>query len=463
MQLNEQISIGGETMKLLRFTTLASGIKLGRLQVVSFFLTAVLLFSGQPSHAQIPAALAGLTLNAALNALADRVDSSVQNAGATADKVLIHAGSEANAAISNMRAAYADMLDKTVESLDQLARDQLGRISATADALERRTAEDMKFLAQMVTQGALIVPFSNKQPQVTHWSPEFEVAPAALAPQFGPVFTLRFDGVFAQAAEPGLAAILEVAGTKIPSSVNTTQSLSFNVPRSILAIKPDTPASYAKATLVVPYTKKKGPLGLFGTKRLEARFNLGIVGLPGSPGKIVVRTTTNVTITERVPASTPQDNIQSDRDDHVEVRCGPNEGRPIDPNSVQFKVDRSEGDTWTHHSERRNNPSPCEWIRTEHHRFGTSDKVWFHFEYVVLVDRTETRTNDVAVSLTWGDSRLIPLSGIKSYVVTFDAFDGSHHEYGSQTQDDRFIVVTPEGTGLRITARPVTGILSVAR
>jgi hypothetical protein len=315
----------------------------------------------------------------------------------------------------------------------------------------------------MVTQGALIVPFSNKQPQVTRWSPEFEVA-SALGPQFGPTFSLRFDGVFAQAAEPGLTPSLEVGNTKLSAAANNTQTLSFNVPRSVLEIASGKRVSYAKLTLVVPYTKKKGPLGLFGTKRFEARFNLGIIGLPRLPGKIVLRTTNSVTSTSHPSVRTPQDNVQSDRDDHVEVHCGPNESRSIDTASIQFVVERSEGSTWTHHPERRNNPSPCEWIRTEHHGIGTSDKVWFHFEYTVSVDSTESRTNEIPIDgLTWGDSRVIPLNGAKNYVVIFDAFDGSHHEYASQTQDDRFIVVAPDGTGVRITVRPVAGILAVAR
>lgn len=439
-----------------------------RLRSVSLIILLLLPFRATP--AQGLEAFAGISLGVVFNGLADRIDSSIQRAGAVADGVLIRAGSEANAAINNMRVAYADALNQTVDRLDQLGRTQLARIAAVADALERRTSEDMRFLAQMVTQGALILPFSNRFPQVTRWSPEFEVTPlsagAAPQPQFGPMFDLRIDGVFPQSAGPGLAPTLEVKGNRLSASTNSTQSLVFNVPRTLLTAAANQRVAYSKVTLVVPFTERRGPVGLFGARRREARFNFGIVGLPASPGRVLVRLTKNVTVTDRIAVSTPQDNQQSDRDDKVEVHCGPNEApnRIIDPNTVRFVVDRSEGRTWTHRLERRNNPSVCEWIRTEHHGLGTSDKVWFHFEYKVSVDRQESRTTEVRLDdLVWGDSRLVPLDGASSYVVIFEGFDGSHHEYASQTQGDRFIVVAPDGVGVRISARPVTEILAVAR
>jgi len=129
-----------------------------------------------------------------------------------------------------------------------------------------------------------------------------------------------------------------------------------------------------KLPITVPFNERQF---IFFNSRKEAHFTAALVGLPLSPGQITVATTSSVDTTQRDFVSTRQDNIQSDRDDHDEDRCGPNETHIIDPSSVNLIFDHIEGSTWTAHPVRLNNPSVCWHFRTEHHGIGTSDKLFF--------------------------------------------------------------------------------------
>jgi hypothetical protein len=389
-------------------------------------------------------------LLAFLNTLEDKVRSLMDHAGAVANTIVIRAGSEVDAEINNFKNAYEDMLNKTIKELNKTMTAQLAQVNSDVTALENKTAQDAERLAVLATQGANILPLANKIPQLTFIDPSYEVAPAAGTTD---TFTIFLRGNFVQAASPGFEPHVTVNGNSISPSMLTTQKLAFVIPRSILSPSGHA-TSFVEIPIVVPY--KTGFLG----KKKDATFKAYIVGLPPSPGKLTLFNTVETSTPNRSQVRTTQDNMQSDRDDHEEVRCGPNESRTINPNSVRVVFERTEGDSWSYHPVRVNNPSVCFWFRTEHHGVGTSDKLWWHYEYEVTFTDTGTRTDQQDVPLKWGDSRSFPFPA-GQFKLVFDGFDGTHQEFLQANHNNRYIDVSNEGGGLVIAARPVVGILPI--
>ena len=415
---------------------------------------SLLWLTPSPLCAQDPlAGLAGVTLDVALNKIADRVDTSIEKAGTVANGVVIRAGSEVWAEIENMRNASKDVLNTAVKDLNSTVTAQLTQISSDANALESKTAQDAATLLKLAQGVTNTIPFSKTQPQLTSLGPSYAVFDPSV-PQDS--LNLTIHGNFFDSALQGYAPFLMTGDNKRIDPVEvTTSHFIFEIPTSLFSLAPGRPLPLVKFSLVVPYRETSW---LVLHSRKEARFVAALIGLPISPGQISVTTTSSSDSAQRDAVSTPQDNIQSDRDDHDEVRCGPNETHIIDPSSVAMHVDHAEGNTWTEHQVRLNNPSVCWHFRTEHHGIGTSDKVWFHFTYFVTYTVPKEATNTQTFNLKWGDSRVVS-SPAGRVTITFTGFDGSTAQYLAGNHSNRFIDISAEGGGFRIAARPLDGIL----
>jgi hypothetical protein len=407
-----------------------------------------------PTYAQDPlAGLAGLTLDAALNKIADRVDSSIEKAGTVANGVVIRAGSEVWAEIENMRNASKDVLNTAVKDLNSTVTAQLAQVSSDASALESKTAQDAATVLRLAQGVTNTIPFSKTQPQLTSLGPSYAVFDPS-APQASLLLTIH--GNFFDSALDGYSPFLMTGDNKRMDPIEvTTSHIIFSIPTSLFALLPGRPLLLVKFSLTVPYRETSW---LFFHSREEARFIAALIGLPLSPGQISITTTSSSDSAQRDAVSTPQDNIQSDRDDHDEDRCGPNETHTIDPSSVAMHLDHVEGSTWTQHPVRLNNPSVCWHFRTEHHGIGTSDKLWFHFTYFVTYTVPKVETNTQTFNLKWGDSRVVNAPAGR-VTITFTGFDGSTAQYQAGNHDNRFIDISAEGGGFRIAARPLDGIL----
>ena len=418
-------------------------------QVLKYALCVVLsmCLPAKQALAQDPVliGLSGLTLDEALNKIADRVDSSIEKAGTVANGVVIRAGSEVWAEIENMRTSAKDVLNKAVKDLNQTLKMQLAQVSSDANALERKTAEDAQRVLVLAQGVGNQIPFSKTQPQVSSLSPSYGVFDPA-APQSA--FLLRVNGNFFDSALTGFAPYITASGKKIDPTEVTTSHMIFSVPTSLFAPIDGKFFPVLKLPIVVPYRETHA---LFFHSKKEAHFIAALIGLPGSPGQIVITTQSTIEVAHRDAVSTPQDNIQSDRDDHDENRCGPNETRAIDPSSVAIHLDHVEGSTWTQHPVRLNNPSVCWHFRTEHHGIGTSDKLFFHFTYFVTYTLPVVQSNTQTFALKWGDSKVINAPP-GTVTISFTGFDGSSQQYTAGNH---------EGGGFRIAARPLEGILLI--
>jgi hypothetical protein len=372
---------------------------------LSFLCVCPLVLATAPASAQIPEALMGATVGVALNSAGNHVNQVVDHAGATANGVVIRAGSDVDGEINNFRAAYADMLGKTVSSLDALATKQLSQIFSDASALENKTASDAKRILELAQQTSNTIPFSKTKPQITRVEPTFDV----YSPDLLTDVQLEIQGNFYDIGEGEMAPYVQLNGKHILPIHLTTQHLIFMIPRKTLAVAPGKTTSYAEIPITVPYKE-----GLIFKSRKETTFLVHMVGIPNNPGRITLKIQTPITTVSSIHVRTPQDNLQSDRDDHEEQHCGPNETDPINPNSVKIVFEHTEGGTWTDHPTRLNNPSVCYWFRTEHHGAGTSDKLWWHFEYDVSHTSASTQVSQQDVKLKWGDSLSFPVRRVNS-------------------------------------------------
>jgi hypothetical protein len=398
------------------------------------------------ASAQIPEAA---TVGIALNMASNHVNQVIDHAGATANGVVIRAGSDVDAEINNFRAAYADMLNKTVSSLDSTATKQLSQIFSDSSALENKTAADAKRIVQLAQQTSNTIPFSKTAPQLTSAEPTYDI----YSPDLLSDVQLELQGNFFDVNAGDMAPYAVLNGKHIPPVHVTTQHLIFMLPRKTLAISPGKVTSLAEIPVTVPY--KDG--WIFKTRK-ETTFLIHMVGIPNNPGRITLKVQTPITTVASIHVRTPQDNQQSDRDDHEDQHCGPNETDPINPNSVKLVFEHTEGGTWTDHPTRLNNPSVCYWFRTEHHGMGTSDKLWWHYEYDVSHTSNSIQVSQQDVKLKWGDSLSFPVAA-GQFTVIYDSFDGSHHEFLAGDHSNRFIDISTQGGGLLIAARPVDGII----
>lgn len=414
----------------------------------SFLLAALLV----PTF-NIYAQLATLVLGGVLNQLADRVDSSIQKAGAVGDHLELRAGSEIYAAIQNARVAYKDSLSETERTLTPAVRGTIDQLRSAVDALERQTAADAQQALQTAQQVSNTLPVSNRQPQITRWQPQVEVA------DVDGNYRVTLLGNFFYAAEDGMKPYAKIATLRIDPTTVTTQQLTFLVPRRTLVGVDAKPNPLTKIDVAIPYKEPRlFNLDLFAREAV-ANFTVAMAGLPSSPGAIKVAIFTPASINRTSRVRTNSDNQQSDRDDKVEIHCGPTETNRVVNSSVRFVVERSEGSSWTHRPERYDNPSVCEWIRTEHHGRGTSDKVWFHFEYDVAYSETTTTTEERTLNLKWGDSEVITFPAPSStYRVYFDGPDGQHFETAAPNHSNRYIDVDTSVNGLRISVREMMNI-----
>src|SRR5262249_30078124 len=148
------------------------------------------------------------------------VDVSVEKAGAVANGVLIRAGSEVNAQIDNLRVVYADMLEKTVNTLLPAIQNQLAQVASDAAALENKTAADAARIATLAQQVANTFPLANKRPQVAQVEPSYEVYSAD--PAAAPI-QITVDGNFVDAADDGFTPTLKVGDQTVQPIHLTTQ------------------------------------------------------------------------------------------------------------------------------------------------------------------------------------------------------------------------------------------------
>lgn len=313
-----------------------------------------------------------LALGVVLDRFLDQAQSVIRTAGAEARTTVVQAGQQAYNAIQTAKAAYADSLNLTIDKLDQFKTRTVQELQSVLDDLQKRTDDMARKVMSQSQQIINSLPFANTIPQLTDFSPNFVTGGSQPKP-----FELELQGnfVFAQRAE--LRPTLEYAGKTYQPMQNLTQSLKFQLTPS-RTNNTSKVIDLMNVKITIPYED-----GLLKTRKI-ATYNLIIGILPPVATNVDVYLKTIKPTKEVKHFVTSQWQQHSSNDDLEDVYTGPaHPGWTIIPNSVRFVVDWSQGDENDQWSKSLIGSSGqvAYRVKTVHHRFGTSGKVNFHFEY----------------------------------------------------------------------------------
>jgi len=404
-------------------------------------VVAVVMVISQPSRGQDVAG--ALTLGGMFKTLMDRVDNAIELARESGRAVVIQAGSEARVAIANAEMAYGNSLNKSRDAVDTEVNNMLQHISLMVSKLERDTGDDAKKAmdaAQLITN---TLPFSKETPQLRVVKPAF----VSSSPKEDVAITML--GNFPQGLDQ--KPYLELNGNKkLSPAENTTLKFKFLIPPSEFKTSGDNRIHLTKARFVVPY-ETGGPIG---KARKDGVFLVILGTLPPSPGKIVLHSKKVRDVPKREHKRTQTWQQHSSNDDLKDrIYESPTHlGWQIDPTSVQFVREWSQGDEndqWSKRLIGTDGGKVVYSVTTIYHRIGTSGKVNFHLEYDIVKTDHEEYWKDDVVDLRWGQSKSFMLKP-GDWKVIFDSFDGRHQEYLGVSNQDRYLKLTVENTGLTL-------------
>jgi len=264
----------------------------------------------------------------------------------------------------------------------------------------------------------------------------------------------KFMGNFEHASQPNYQPNLKFGTRTFQASRITTQSLEFTAkPAEVfegINLQTINKVAYSQGILTARW-----PATLVGTN--EAKFTVLIGALPSSPGIITLEYTTQRTerrtqvyTSQNMHLASTREAGNKDQKGHL-FRAYPNPGWHVVRGSSSTSV--------THHGE-------CELPSFEsdhddvvvykgstiHKIAGSSGSMDVTISFTEYQDVSVTDHHSEKINLKWGDSKAFnhPLG---SWKITFNAFDGSSHEFlGSDLTSSDYIKIENQGGGFVIKA-----------
>jgi len=412
-------------------------------------ITLVSPVTARPAIKQGP--VTAVTVGFFLGKLMDQLQQAIEAARNAGLNLEIEAGREVNIALANAQNAYANILNKTIEQIDQTTKSTLDQLQSMVNDVTNNTFGTLDTITARAQQIVNSLPFRPHEPQLTRTGPRFVVP----SQQTYPV-TLKFQGNFEFAAKKNYTPSLQLNGHTYSPSSNTTQELQFLVPVSELFAAPPDPGkySYVIGTLVVPWRRLL-------VKREEDRYRVILGALPARIGRIrLTHTTSHVEHpTKHFESSQFYQSSGSDgaNDDHKDVPYDviPDTGWHVVRNTSSFNDKGSEGD-WSQSFVSDGGDHVTYRITTIHHGIGTAGRVHFTISFTETQDVTVSDPHDEDVTLNWGDSKAFSYPA-GTWRVVFDAFDGTHAEFTGADLSNPFLKIRDQAGSVVIsTADPRT-------
>jgi hypothetical protein len=395
-----------------------------------------------------------LTLGAVLGGLLDQVQSTIRNAGQVGNGVVIVAGSQVYTAIEAAQTAYDAELNKTVDRLDASVTREIDQLRVSVSQLQSGVDASIRNAARQAQQVVLSVPFANRNPQVTDFSPHF-VATGVTEP-----VALRIDGVFAFSQQSGFLPQLHVGPDSFSPVGNTTQELTFQVPTRVFSGALGSTIKLLTASLTVPYES-----GLLKSKR-TANYSLLLGMLPSTPGTLTMMTKRHLVATDSHHFRSRTYKQYSTNDDlTINYSSDPlPAGVRIDPTTVQLITTGPENghaqgalnDEWSFNLLVNDGHTVTYTVNTVHHRAGTSGKVDFHLEYDTFEARDTTVNVIQPLQIHWGDQITRPATP-GDWQIAYDAFDGMHADI-TNAYTSRYLSVFLVGDSVVMRALPAADV-----
>lgn len=388
------------------------------------------------------------SLGILLNQLFDRIDQTIEAAKNAGLQLEMEAGAQVRLTIENARIAYADSLNLTMDLVDQTARNTFDQLSTLVGNVESKSNALLKQAAASAQQIANTLPLHNDRPQVTTLLPKYVVRMDDTPIQF------KFMGNFEHAARPTYHPDLKFGTHTFQASRITTQLLEFTAkPAEVfegINLQAITNVAYAQGILTIPW-----PATLMRTH--EAKFTVLVGALPSSPGTITLDYTTQRTERRTQSYTSPNMHLASTREagnndqiDHL-FRAYPTPGWHVVRGSSSTKVTH-QGTCRFPSFESDHDDVVVYKGSTIHKSIGSSGSMDVTISFTEYQDVSVTDHHSEKINLKWGDSKAFnhPLG---SWKITFNAFDGSSHEFlGSDLTSSDYIKIENQGGGFVIKA-----------
>jgi hypothetical protein len=443
---------------------LAEGANLWRCLVRSAVVLIVGVSLLLPSESSGQGVATAATVGVVLSGLLDQVGGLIDQAKNAGNSLQMEAGREVYLALQNAQNAYAQSLNLTVSTAGGEVTKQIGQLTSLVNDVQNNTFGS---LTQLTTRTQTIVnslPFRQHQPQVERITPTF-IAPR-LAAQSVPV---RYEGNFEFASDPSFAPILKLHAKQIPLGTNTTQKLTFELPRNELGIG-NNPAvdsvHFVHGTLEIPWNESIW-MGL-RHRRHQDTYKTLIGVLPSSPGAISVMHFVPREVIETRAFNSTTFELCSIREcgnnDHLDVpfAVAPDAGWSVVRNTSHFDKSWNEGDNSNSFVSDDGGQVVYKVSTVHHGAFGTSGKVRFSIGFnesrahTVTDTVTEVINDSGRTTLHWGEQRTYPFA-TGTYKVVFDAFDKAHFEFQAPDNGNPFLKVRDQGGSLvLVSADPAT-------
>ena len=389
-----------------------------------------------------------LSLGAAFQGLFDQVNSTIQQAASefkdAAIEAEIEAGREINFAIENAKNAYKDALNETLDKVQSATKIAFDNLKSMVESFQKRNLEELGDLKLRAQQFILSLPFSSKQPQLTTVKPR-----EVVIDDIGRSSLITFQGVFPWSADPKHPPVLNFGERVCPLIDSNTQALTFEVPHRVFGEAKANQYSFVSGKLQVPWNDK----GWIFDGWTEFAYQVGLGCLPLLAGTLTAEYLSNheLHLSQHVvsPEVTYNGNTWYPQKWHEVLESFyPHSGWKIDMTTKpRLIVTHVHGD---HRQEILSVTPDRIVVKTSLYCKSGSEigivKIKVEFDEVqdqkVQNKRTET------FSINWKDSKLLePKEGETINKVAFDAYTGTHEEFGGPDQSRPVIKISADGSG----------------
>lgn len=391
------------------------------------------------------------TFGAALLIGLNKVGDLIRQARSAGNDLLLSVGVEIENSIISVQIAYEKSLEKTMDELNELETKVLTDID---NIINKAITEGAKAAHDLLIQTQLIsnsLPFHNKIPQVGMYSLRF-------VPPYVDIFRLDITGNFPFEFSEEDHPTLTVEGTVIQPILNTTTSIAFNIPKSLLGNFPNDNVKSVVASLSVPWDASHW----YHHKVKYGEFKIELELLPPNPGKVIIKhkvKQSHQESSDRYSDIFIFDSSDNDIEEDRSLRLSGDENREgwtIQPGTARFdlveRMEGVEGHDWYNMGYQRGSDIEVVWrARTERKHAGSSGKIkWRIACKIIRTVTTEIEVSD-EVQISWGTSRIFNYQAGK-WKIIWTRFDGYIQEFDRSYFESSFLKIDATGDSVRISA-----------
>ena len=395
------------------------------------------------------------SLGSVLSGLSNDVTTVIQNATADAEATVLSVAGQVQDAIDNAESAFANDLDHSVNNIADAERSAVSQLQALVNDLQSGATDLLRTATADAQQLINSLPFTNKNPQVTSYTPRLTAAPSPS----GSV-EVTVNGNFVWAFQKQLQPSLHVGGTSYEPNELTTQQLGFSLPAAIFTSQPDA-LSPVSLELIAPYES-----GVIFKSVTPGTFHLLVTVLPPSPVKSLTLSTvttqpgtaTNV-VTEPAGASSSGGGWHLDsfdcKDHDLTETISADNGWTIVPSTAQVTYIENKSPNAASVSLAVAQSSITVTARTKANCFlGVSDGSGdISFFVTFTEEQPVTKITPVTKTLTlgWGDQLVEPVT-LHNWEVSATLFNGTVLQFSGTDNSHEYLSVLDQGTTVQISA-----------